>query len=174
MRSITQEQKRQMSTAKSEKHLKEQQLSPEILSEIGQRLRSIRKTLDLTQRELTKQIDVASASYLSEIESGKTKPGFEFMYRFCGHYQVNPMYLMYGDEPQFLKDAPQSQPEEKIPEYDFGNNSELVHGMLRILEKSKMFEFAFLEFCHRYNRNNSKEIEEDIRLYNERKLKESQ
>lgn len=155
---------------KSDKRIRGNSLPQETITAIGSRIKGIRKTLDITQRELTTAIEIASASYLSEIESGKTKPGFEFMYRFCNHYQVNPMYLMNGDEPKFLNE--ESVEQEKIPIYEFGIESPRIHELLETIEQSSVFKYAFLEFSSRYMLINSDVIAEDIRVHKEKKLKE--
>ncbi|MDQ1353023.1 MAG: Helix-turn-helix protein, partial [Acidobacteriota bacterium] len=48
--------------------------------DFGNRLKIARGQLHLSQRDFAAQLDIAG-SYLSEIEAGKTRPGFEFFYK---------------------------------------------------------------------------------------------
>ncbi len=73
--------------------------------QIGQRIKRVRLALHLSQKELAKGIFV-SAAFLSEVESGKNKPGFDFLKNLSKTFRVNLNYLVHGEGNQFVRDEP--------------------------------------------------------------------
>jgi transcriptional regulator with XRE-family HTH domain len=142
----------------------------EVLDEVGERVKSIRKSMDLTLRSLGDNIGMA-ASYISEIEKGKTKPGFEFIYKLSRLYKVNPLYLLYGEEPVYLEEEGAGQAEK--PSYNFseGEIARKVEELLWYMERSEMVRFAIFEAFARYKRTNAKMIEEEVKESDEKKGK---
>lgn len=63
--------------------------------EIGQRLKSVRKELDLQQKDMAAALKMP-ASYLSEIESGKGNPGPDFFIKLFSEYNISMDYLVLG------------------------------------------------------------------------------
>ena len=61
---------------------------------IGELLRLIRVFNDLTLSELAKSLN-ASASYLSEIESGKKKPTLDFIKQFSNYFKIRPSTILF-------------------------------------------------------------------------------
>lgn len=70
---------------------------------IGNRISSIRSMVHLTQTKFSRAIGI-SPSFLSELESGKTKPSmpilFAIEYKFGYRYE----WILTGDEPLYLND----------------------------------------------------------------------
>lgn len=60
--------------------------------EIGEKIRQIRIHKGLTQTDLVKGI--CSTTYLSKIESGKTKPSYSFLIKVSHKLEVDPDFLM--------------------------------------------------------------------------------
>ena len=63
--------------------------------EMGQRLKLVRKSLNLQQKEMAVELGIP-ASYLSEIESGKGNPGPEFFNKLACEYNISMDYLVLG------------------------------------------------------------------------------
>lgn len=69
--------------------------------EVGERIRNIRKKLNLKQGELGKVLNI-SDSTLSDIEKGKSRPTFDFLYNIVKLYNVNLYYILFGEGDMFL------------------------------------------------------------------------
>ncbi|MCP5106632.1 MAG: helix-turn-helix transcriptional regulator [bacterium] len=107
----------------------------------GNRVREIRKRLSLSQRECAKSLEI-SGSFLSEIEAGKVKPGYEFFKNIRSKYNVNFDYLFTGEGEPFRTETPESDPEVV---FDFGIDNPLIKEMLRYFRKSPFLRFAMLQ-----------------------------
>jgi transcriptional regulator with XRE-family HTH domain len=70
-------------------------------TDIGQRLKAVRKRLHVQQQEMAAALKVAS-SYLSEIENGKGNPGPEFFVRLATQFNINLNYLFMGAPDMFI------------------------------------------------------------------------
>ena len=104
----------------------------EILKRLGNRLIELRVKLGLKQNAFAKELGV-SGSYLSDIELGKTRPSFDFLLSCYSRYKMNLTWLLVGDGPMFLE----RESGKKLCEYDFGDQSEFMHNMMGIMDKSK-------------------------------------
>jgi len=65
------------------------------------RLKSIRESLNLRQKDFANRLGISAASY-SEIETGKYRPNYEFIYNICDHFKVNLYYLLFGKGDMFF------------------------------------------------------------------------
>ncbi len=63
--------------------------------EFGRRLKAVRRQLKLKQEEMAEKLNI-SMSTLSEIETGKSYPGYDFFYNMVAHFKVNLYYLLFG------------------------------------------------------------------------------
>ncbi|NIM13686.1 MAG: helix-turn-helix domain-containing protein [Candidatus Aminicenantes bacterium] len=107
-------------------------MKEELLLHLGSRVIEARGKLGLKQKDFAKALGV-SASYLSDIELGKTRPSFDFLISCYSKYKLNISWLLVGDGPMFLD----RESGKKVCEYDFGDQSEVMHEMLGMMEKSK-------------------------------------
>lgn len=64
---------------------------------IGEALRLIRVFHDCKTRELAKELGI-SASYISEIESGKKKPSLETLNKYANYFETNLSAIMFFAE----------------------------------------------------------------------------
>lgn len=141
-----------MTEEKNEKPRKPVADNPDVSMHIGRRIKSIRKVLDITQRAFCDKIGVVSSSYYSAIETGKTKPGYDFLHKLGMHYNVNPFYLLFGEEPKFLGDKPERDLE--MQNYDFGVLKEPVREMLHYMVHCEPFKYAVLGFFSSFKHDN--------------------
>lgn len=121
-------------------------MKQEIVKKFGERVRLIRNELKLSQKEFAAKIGVAS-SYISELESGKTGAGFDFMYKVSLHYNINPFYLFHGRGPRFLSaefEMVAAQPLEPLLE------DEKVRELFYWIQHSELFRYAILLFAKQY------------------------
>ncbi len=61
------------------------------------RFRLFRETLDMTQTELAKHLDVTTASVIN-IETGKTVPPFNILIHLYGNFKLNINWMLTGEE----------------------------------------------------------------------------
>jgi len=71
---------------------------------IAGRVKSMRETLKLTQRELSQKINVSTAS-ICDVEKGKYKPNCDFLENIASTFNVNLYWLLYGQGEMFLDPA---------------------------------------------------------------------
>ena len=64
------------------------------------RLRAIRKALAFKQIDFANRLKVSGPA-LSEIENGKYKPGYDFLYNLVKEFNVNLYYLLFGEGEMF-------------------------------------------------------------------------
>ena len=71
---------------------------------IAERVKSIRKTLKLTQEELSQKINV-STTYICQVEKEKYKPNCDFLENISRVLNVNLYWLLFGQGEMFLDPA---------------------------------------------------------------------
>ncbi len=120
-------------------------MTPEELTEFGQRIKKIRKHLRISQKELAGHLNISN-TYLSEIEAGKFKPGFEFFMNMVTKFDVNAKYLFTGEGNFFID----TEDTEKDSKRYRGESSEFIEEMLKDFEQIPMVKFAVLEFYQSY------------------------
>lgn len=119
------------------------------------RVKELRSHLNLSQKDFASTLDIG-ASYLSEIESGKIKPGFDFFYKLTKIYRVNPFYLFHGEEPVLLASPDENEKEKgKEERYDelepyFGDSFSMIRELLLYIEHSVMVRHSVLEHFASY------------------------
>lgn len=62
---------------------------------MGQRMKSRRKELKITQSQLAEDIGI-SKNYVSSIETGNETPSLDTFIRICNRLNVTPDYLLLG------------------------------------------------------------------------------
>jgi transcriptional regulator with XRE-family HTH domain len=130
--------------------------------EFGLRVRAVRKSLGLSQQKFAKKIGV-SGPFMSEIETGKYKPGYEFFYNMMTLLNVNINYLMLGREPMFN------------PKEDLGNKPvKALYGpiqngreLLWYMKRSKLFMHTLMGFATKFIYENKEYLKREIDDYQE-------
>jgi len=69
--------------------------------ESGERIRQIRKKLNLKQKDFAERLNIAGPS-LSEIETGKFKPGHDLLVKLTKEFNVNLYYVLFGEGDMFI------------------------------------------------------------------------
>ncbi|MCX6581484.1 MAG: helix-turn-helix transcriptional regulator [Candidatus Aminicenantes bacterium] len=65
--------------------------NPELIA-FGRRLKDIRRKLIIPQKDFAEKLQM-SGSFLSEVEKGKAKPGYEFLKSLILKFNINLIYL---------------------------------------------------------------------------------
>jgi transcriptional regulator with XRE-family HTH domain len=136
--------------------MEEEILKEENVSDFGQRLRAIRKSLQLKQRDFANDLDV-SVTTLSDIETGKSKPGLDFFVRLSGTFNVNLYYLFFGEGEMFRK-KDDTGPMENF----LGESSEDVKEFLTYFFNSKLVQYQVLGYFRRFLNEEEEAINKDL------------
>lgn len=84
------------------------------MSDIGKRIRKVRKDLRISQEELARRCGWSDAqTRISSYENGRTEPSYKDLITIAGALEVNPAYLAFGsasDREQGEVDQPKGQP----------------------------------------------------------------
>ncbi|MDQ1355560.1 MAG: Helix-turn-helix protein, partial [Acidobacteriota bacterium] len=120
----------------------------------------------LSQRDFAAQLDIAG-SYLSEIEAGKTRPGFEFFYKTSKIFKINPIYLLHGKGTIFLETE-----KSWYHDIDFGTMNREVQNLIWHMAKAPTLSHAMLEFFARYLYANQELIAAEMQRISDEKEKE--
>lgn len=76
--------------------------------EIGNRIREIRNSLGLNQRDFAKILETSSG-YISSIESGKNMAGGDFLLRLHDKFNTNLHYILTGNDSNMEQDLIQTE-----------------------------------------------------------------
>ena len=134
----------------------------EELIEFGKRVKNIRKELDIAQKDFATKLGL-SGSFLSEVEKGKTKPGFEFFKSIILKIKVNPIYLYTGEGPLFLGKIPDTENEnDDILKIEITEDKEIIEKMFWYFNKAPVVKYAVLEFFRKYIFQNKEMLDQDL------------
>lgn len=135
--------------------------------EFGQRVKAIRKTLGLSQKDFAESLGI-SGTFISEVESGKYKPCYDFFYNIMNHFNVNLHYLLTGQGEMFIRDMKPAEIEIEEPFSSITKTEDLLWYMTR----SPMFKYSLFGFASRYLYENRTFVELEIAAYNAKKTGE--
>ena len=127
------------------------------LTDYSKRLREVRRTLDISQKDFAAELNIAP-SFLSEIESGKTKPGYNFLTKLAGVFNVNPSWILLGKGPMFIKDDETGS----IADDEFGDHTESIKELLRHFKHSPLVKLSVMAFATKFLLDNEEIIQRDI------------
>jgi len=140
-----------------------------VKKEVGSRIRNIRKSLSLNQKEFGKRLNISDAS-LSEIETGKFKPGFDVLMNLVKEFNANLYYVFLGKGEMFL-DPAISLPG-RIDQYAV--NVDHVRKFLYHFERSPFIQYAILSHFRQLIIENSKVISQDLDEHEKKQVDQSQ
>jgi len=105
----------------------------------GDRIKQIRLELKLRQQEFGEKLDISGPS-LSEIETGKYKPGFELLVKLHKVFNVNLYYVLFGEGSMF--EDPMISSLRRVEKY--AKNTGDVREFLYYFERSGILQYAIL------------------------------
>ena len=132
-----------------------------------QRLKALRIKLGLSQRGFASAVGTTGA-YLSELEAGRSKPGYHFLRNSYRELRISPLYLLTGEGPMIMLKSPDEEPGSILcyflsPDGNYKDDfSPLMLEMIRYCQQSQTLKFAMLEFFNRYLFDNRRMIEAEI------------
>ncbi len=120
------------------------------------RLRDIRNRLNFNQKEFAARLEM-SASYLSEVETGKAKPSFNFLIKLAEVFGVSADFLLHGSGGMLLgKNNPD------VIHLDFGENNTEVRELLDYFKASPLVRYTVMAYTSKFLLTNSEIIKIDI------------
>ncbi|MCU0286492.1 MAG: helix-turn-helix domain-containing protein [Acidobacteria bacterium] len=135
------------------------------LQAVGSRIKAIRKKLQLMQRDFVKIVNI-TMSTLSDIETGKKRPGSEMLFILSDVYQVNLHYILHGEGEMFRTGKEVSGI--TIADNIFGEYTDDFKEILWYMQHSLLFRAAVIVFGKDYLLRNELLIERDIRRKEEK------
>jgi transcriptional regulator with XRE-family HTH domain len=109
------------------------------LTVIASRIRAIRESLHLTQKDLAQRLNISGPT-LSEFENGKHPLNFDFIYNIHREFHVNLYYLLYGEGEMFQEQGgPLSQRLDRLCKVNKD-----VSKLLEYFEKSEIIRYFLL------------------------------
>lgn len=123
----------------------------------GRRIKEVRRKLGIKQQDMARALHI-SGSYLSEVEAGKSKAGFDLFFYISEQFNVNLHYLLHGIGPMFSPDD--SEP--GVTATDYGECGDKIEEMLDYFEISPIVKLSVLEFFLRYLYDHEEAVQRDI------------
>ncbi len=137
------------------------------IKQIGWRIKGIRNSLQMKQKEFAKTLET-SVTNLSDVETGKKKPGFDLVYLLSSRHQVDLVYLLHGEGQPFRGQggATGGPRREKPagPDLDFGMHTRDVEELLWYMKNSRLALTALISMCKEYLYRNESIIRKDIQV----------
>ncbi len=133
--------------------------------QIGNRLKALRRDLELSQKEFAAIMEI-SASFLSEVESGKTKPGFNFILLLYEKFNISPSWFLLEEGEKFVNDHSRNV----FKELDFGGQTDDVMEMLKYMSLSPFVQSTVLSSFMKFLYENEDIIKKDMAKNKKQKL----
>ncbi len=109
--------------------------------EAGERIRRIRDKLGLMQKDFAKELDI-SAPTLSDLEAGRSRPGFGILARLSERFHVNVYHVLFGRGEMF--ENPLLDFLINIEEKDLGVKMADVERFLEYFGKSRQLQYFIM------------------------------
>jgi transcriptional regulator with XRE-family HTH domain len=126
-------------------------------SGIAGRIPCLREALKLSQKDFAAKVS-AAPSNLSEIESGKVKPGLKFLLKVIDTFEVNANWLLRGKGEMFLED----EEKDTFRDFRFGEQTEDIRDLLLLFKKSPLLKITVMAFAGKFMLEYEGLIQKDI------------
>jgi transcriptional regulator with XRE-family HTH domain len=133
-------------------------MTREYLLELGKRVKMIRKELRISQKDFANKINI-SGSYLSEIEAGKSKPGYDFLFNISKICNVSLAYVLHGVGEIFTGIDYGPTITSKEPEQD---HIDTLEELLWYLERSPLLKHNVMGFAGKFIYDNEAAVKKEI------------
>lgn len=74
------------------------------LADFGKRLRKARQKIGLSQKDFAEKLGF-TGGFVSELEYGKAKPGYDFLMGLINSFSINPAWLLVGVGTMIIDDV---------------------------------------------------------------------
>lgn len=129
----------------------------------GERIKQIRRRLALKQDEFGKSIG-HSGSFVSEVETGKTKVCFDFISNLVNTHNVNPYFFFFGEGDLFSDNL-----NTQLESSEFGDSIEHVNELAWYFERSPLLRHAILAFVTKFVYENENKLKKEVEKFESRR-----
>ena len=136
------------------------------LQDFGKRIKKVRTMLGLTQKQLGEGLNL-SHSFISDVESGKSKACYDFFYNISNTYNVNLYYLVYGEGEVFGKAGTVSSLEDQ----EVGKPVEKAEELIWYIYHSPLLMHTLMGFATKFIYDNEAIVKKDIENYKSKEEK---
>ncbi len=135
------------------------------LFELGQRVKAIRKELHISQKDFAHKINI-SGSFLSEIEAGKSKPGYDFFFNVSKYCNVSLPFVIHGVGEMFTDIDYGPTISSKEPENEqVGTFDELIW----YVERSPLLKHNIMAFAMKFLYDNENAMKKELEKHRKQK-----
>lgn len=127
------------------------------LDDFGQRIKAVRRRLNMTQKEFGEAVDL-SVSFISDLESGRSKACLDFFYNLARKFDINLYYLILGEGE--IIDTQGRHP--SLNNKRVGQSIDTINELTWYTERSPMMRYAILSFASRFIYENRDYLIKDI------------
>lgn len=111
---------------------------------LGERIKKVRKKLDLTQQEFCDRIGLKRNS-ISLVESDKRNPSNQLLLAVCREFNVSEEWLRTGDGDMFIQQSKEDELKTAVDSLLSGETSEFKRRLVKVLASLKEEQWVFLE-----------------------------
>lgn len=111
---------------------------------LGERIKKVRKELDLTQQEFCDRIGLKRNS-ISLVESDKRNPSNQLLLAVCREFNVSEEWLRTGDGDMFIQQSKEDELKTAVDSLLSGETSEFKRRLVKVLASLKEEQWVFLE-----------------------------
>ena len=98
---------------------------------MNERIKTLRKTLGISQRDFGKKIGISDTA-VSKLESGERNPSEQTLKSICREYNVNYLWLTEGEGDMFTG-VPETIIDELVVQYDLNDiETEILRNFLNL------------------------------------------
>lgn len=129
------------------------------LRAFGERIKQIRRRLHLKQDEFGKSIG-HSGSFVSEVENGKTKVCFDFIYNLMNTHNIDPYFFFFGEGDLFSIGI-----DRQLKNKEFGDSIDGVNELVWYLERSPLLRHTLFSFVTKFVYENEGKIRLEVEKF---------
>ena len=111
---------------------------------IHERVRYLRKSLGMTQQAFGERVSVKPTT-ITQYEIGRTIPPDPVISLICREFNVNELWLRYGDGEMFVKKSPDEEIEAFMLSVLRGQSDSFKHRFAKVIATMTEDEWALLE-----------------------------
>lgn len=111
---------------------------------IGERIKKVRKALDLTQQEFADQIG-SKRNTIATYEMGRTEPSAAVVSLVCTKFNVSETWLRTGEGGMFVQQSKEDELSDAVNRLLSGETSEFKRRLILVLSKLDVNEWEILE-----------------------------
>jgi transcriptional regulator with XRE-family HTH domain len=128
------------------------------------RLKEIRKTLGLLKSDFARGLKVSNA-FITDLENGKYKPGYDFFIKIVRAYNVNLHYLLFGEGEMFR--SPTTHFSKLVDNLSVSRDD--VRELLWYFERSPIVQYMILGYFRSILQKEAGAIKKELEEYKAKK-----